>query len=60
MKKLQKLWLHDAKITNDAVDSLKKMESLKQLVLYNTGFTEKGFDELNKLRPGLLILYRTE
>jgi hypothetical protein len=49
-----------ASTTNRAVESLKKMEGLKQLVVYNTGFNENGFKELSKSRPRLLILYRTE
>lgn len=49
-----------ASIATGAGESLKKMEGLKQLVVYNTGFNENGFKELSKSRPGLLILYRTE
>ncbi len=49
-----------ASTTNRAVESLKKTEGLKQLVVYNTGFNENGFKELCKSRPRLLILYRTE
>ena len=57
LKRLERLWLHDTKVTDAAVESLKQLKGLRQLLIYDAGFTRKGFDELSAALPRCLILY---
>jgi len=57
---LTKLWLHDTEVSDDGLKSLAELKELRQLMIYNTRVTAKGFEYLHAKLPGCLILYHIE
>ena len=56
---LQKLWLHDTKLTDDSAPRLARLKQLQSLYLYRTRLTIDGVRRLQKALPKCRIYYRS-
>ena len=56
---LQKLWLHDTRLTDASVPHLAKLKQLKSLYLHRTRLTVEGVRRLQKALPKCRIFYRS-
>lgn len=54
-RKCRFLNLSGTDVTDDSVDTIASMSSLRRIVLYNASITQKGIHRLRELRPDLAI-----